>query len=115
LYDVDPLHQELTFDSRRYVIPANLTPGEPGEWVPIPEGCAELQVGSYARRKSSDPQERKDEMNKINQVHRGRNACFEEGTKRGEWAFIEIRRQELVSQPVAVDVAKLYPGMRVER
>jgi hypothetical protein len=121
-YHLSPVHQVLRFDSREFVIPASLVPGEPGEWTPVPEGLAELNIGSHSRLNAldrttggPDNQTRKDEQNRLAQTFRGRNICFAEGTKRSEWSFIEIRRQELVSQPIAVDVAKLYPGMKVER
>lgn len=111
---VDPIDKQMMFDSRPYIVRCSREKGKEGEWTPIPEGLYELYLGSYDRRNSSDEQVRREERVHMTNANQGRSIVFEEGAERGEWAYIEMRREEIKTAPVAADRERIYQGVAVE-
>jgi hypothetical protein len=111
---IEPVDKVLMWDSKRYVIRCSREPGKPGEWQPIPEGLWDLYLGNYERMHHADAQVRKEEGDRLRGVMGGKNIVFEEGERPNEWAYIEFRREEITSEPVATDREKIYQGVPIE-
>ena len=111
---VEPVDKVLMADSQRFVIRCSRTEGEPGEWTPITEALYEIWLGNWERRNHADEQTRREELRRISNTNDGSSPVFEEGTARNEVAYIEFRREEILTAPVAADREKIYAGMKVE-
>lgn len=126
-YVIDPVDKVFYADGKPYAVRCSREKGHAGEWTPIPESVWDLQLGNFNRMhgiatidpmtnkpRAVDPFDKADEQTKLSGRFAGRGVAFEEGTDRGEWAYIEMRREEIVSEPVAVDREKIHAGIRIE-
>ena len=118
-YKISPVHKKLMADSQTYLIPASEKEGEAGPWVPIPESLYELWLGSWERRHAlnkdgtPDTQVRREESTRLaNSI--SSSVVFEEGTDRPELAYIEMKREEIITAPIAADREMVYAGVKIE-